>query len=56
MEGKNIYILLAFALLCWQHRVSPHWRRPVASLAIILRFTDNHPARPVDDAQLVMPC
>jgi hypothetical protein len=28
MEGKDTYILLAFALLCW--------RRPVASLAITL--------------------
>jgi hypothetical protein len=36
MEGKNIYILLAFALLCWRRPVSPHWRRPVASPAITL--------------------
>jgi hypothetical protein len=36
MEGKDIYILLAFALLCWRRPVSPHWRRPVASLAITL--------------------
>jgi hypothetical protein len=28
MEGKDIYLLLAFALL--------YWRRPVASLAITL--------------------
>jgi hypothetical protein len=50
MERKNIYILLAFVLLCWRRPVSPHWRRLVASLAIILRFTSDHP---VDDAQLV---
>jgi hypothetical protein len=34
-EEKDIYILLAFALLCWRRSVSPHWRRPVASLAIM---------------------
>jgi hypothetical protein len=40
MEGKDTYILLAFALLCW--------RCPVASLAI------DHLDRPVHDAQLLV--
>src|SRR5579859_1056400 len=42
MEGKDIYILLAFALVCWQRPVSPHWRCPVASPAITLRLTGDH--------------
>jgi hypothetical protein len=53
MKGMDIYILLAFAPFCWRRPVLPHWRRPVTSLAIALRFTGDHL---VDDAQLVMPC
>jgi hypothetical protein len=43
LEGRDIYILLAFALLCWRRPVSPHRRSPC-------RFTGDHP---VDHAQLV---
>jgi hypothetical protein len=39
LERRDIYILLAFALLCWRRPVSPHWRRPVASLTITLSIT-----------------
>ena len=42
LERRDIYILLAFALLCWRRPVSPHRRSPC-------RFTGDHP---VDHAQL----
>src|ERR1700730_3467787 len=43
MEGKDVYILLAFALLRRRRPVSPHRRSPC-------RFTGDHPAHHVDDA------
>ena len=43
MEGKDAYILLAFALLRRRRPVSPHRRSPC-------RFTGDHPAHHVDDA------
>jgi hypothetical protein len=42
LERRDIYILLAFALLCWRRPVSPHRRSP-------RRLTGDHP---VDHAQL----
>ena len=40
-DRKDIYILLAFAPVCWRRPVSPHWRRPVASLAVALLMTPD---------------
>jgi hypothetical protein len=45
MEGKDVYILLAFALLRRRRPASPHRRSPC-------RFTGDHPAHHVDDALL----
>ena len=36
LERRDIYILLALALLCWRRPVSPHWRSP-------RRLTGDHP-------------
>jgi hypothetical protein len=59
MEGKEIYILLMLALLCWRRPALPHWRRPVASLAAPRHFTGGAPSlhwrRPVGDALLACP-
>src|ERR1700730_18009790 len=43
MEGKDVYILLAFALFCRRRPVLPHRRSPC-------RFTGDHPVHHVDDA------
>jgi hypothetical protein len=45
MEGKDVYILLAFALLRRRRPASPHRRS-------LCRFTGDHPAHHVDDALL----
>jgi hypothetical protein len=45
MEGKDVYILLAFALLRRRRPASPHRRSPC-------RFTGDHTAHHVDDALL----
>jgi hypothetical protein len=45
MEGKDVYILLAFALLRRRRPASPHRQSPC-------RFTGDHPVHHVDDALL----